>query len=144
MRSKHDTPSLEGVALLRRLVGTLPQLGPDGEAAAAAFSRYLREAQEGMTLDRAFGVARERHRWPWWRAEQREREREAARQLVESCGAPDRAFTFLNRFAAGRGRFEHADFSDPRAQAACAYLAETGGRVPMSARTLERAAECDN
>lgn len=131
---------------LRRLAEQAPALGPDGEWLASALEQYLRHAHEGVTLDRALGVASTRHRWPWWRAEQRERERSAARQLVESCGAPDRALTFLNRYAAGRGRLERtsADFSDPRAQAACSYLAETGGRVPTNVRTLERAAGRDS
>lgn len=131
---------------IRRLAEQAPALGPDGEWLASALKQYLQHAHEGMTLDRALGVASTRHRWPWWRAEQRERERNAARQLVESCGAPDSAFTFLARFAAGRGRFERTatDYSDPRAQAACSYLRETGGRVPTTVRTLERAAERDS
>lgn len=146
MSDEHETSALDTVALLRRLVDVLPQYGPDGEAAAAAIVRYLREAQDGMTLDRAFGVAATKGEWPWWRVERHERARQAGRKLIEACGAVDRAFEFLNRFSVGRGRLEHApaDFSDPRAQAAAGYLAETGGRVPASARTLERAGERDS
>lgn len=138
--------ALNAVALLRRLVDKLPQLGKDGEAAAEAFTDYLQHAPDGMTLDHAFGVAPARGEWSWWRIERHARKQNAVRQLVELHGTVDRAFTELNRFAAGRGRFARpADaFQAPDARAASEFLDASGGQVPASARTLRRALDTDS
>lgn len=132
---------MSAVDRLRRLAEQAPALGPDGEWLADALSLYLREAASGMTLDRAFGVAPARNEWPWWRREQRAREREAARQLVAVFGDVQAAHAGLRRFAVSRGRFPGPDTEHTVPKAMRAYLDATEGRVPVTAKTLRRAVD---
>ena len=131
------------VERLRHLAEIAPTLGADGDWLAEALQQYLDHAPEGTTLDQCLGVKPERNAWPWWRREQRDREREAAQALVNAFGNPREAHCALRQFANGRGRFAQRDYQATTAQAASDYLIATGGRVPAAARTIERAVAGD-
>lgn len=122
-------------------------LGADGEWLADTLSLYLREAANGMTLDRAFGVATKPGRRPWWKQEERNRQRKAARALAELCPAPAGTsqaaalHTALSRYQAGRFRFDAGKsgdvLDDPKRRAMHDVLTANSGHAPAR-RTLER------
>ncbi len=82
--------------------------------------------------------------WPWWRLEQRARERDAACTLVDAFGGmTNDALRCLRRFADGRGHHDGLSTAkrceDPKTRAMGHYLTVTRGRVPATSRTIERA-----
>ncbi|MGE0385535.1 MAG: hypothetical protein AB7Q97_12450 [Gammaproteobacteria bacterium] len=106
---------------------------------AERLAEYL-AAKGHLTLDDAFHVRPERGNWPWWRIEQRECERAAARRLVDAFdGIVADAYHALCRFADGRGRHPHREFHDRRTQALQEFL-HVFGRVPADVRPLAAAA----
>jgi hypothetical protein len=135
--------ALASIARLRRLAEQAPQLGDDGAWLAEALNRYIDGAGQ-ITLDESLGVAPERGQWPWWRQEKRDRERAAAKHLVEAFGNIGDALSGLRRYASGRGRHASSDtqYTNARTQAAHKFLHATG-RVPESSRTIERAVTDD-
>lgn len=136
---------LAHVALLRRFAAN----PADPSVAAWVAERiaiYLDHAPDGMRLEEALQLAVGRESWPWWRLEQRNREREAARKLVDVFGGDHRrAHHQVSRYATTRGRVAKPDaqYNDPATQAVHDYF-QAAGRVPDAAITLRRAAERDS
>ncbi len=135
------TDGLDAIARARRFAAIEHAPGSDAAWLAAALKKYDR-AGGAITLDEAVGVAPKHGEWPWWRLEKRAQERKAARELVDAFGGLGEALRGLERFAKGRWKCTGpgAHYEDPKSQAAHDYLLATGGRVPDSPRTLDRAA----
>ncbi|MEX2479440.1 MAG: hypothetical protein WD928_01125 [Gammaproteobacteria bacterium] len=138
----------DSLAAIDRLRGFVADpMNPDAAGwVAEGLARYLEHAADGMRLEEALGLAVGRDAWPWWRLEQRDRERDAARKLVGVFGGDHRhAHQQVARYASSRGRVAAPDaqYSDPAMQAVHDYLQATG-RVPDAAITLRRAADRDS
>src|SRR5579859_7459223 len=69
----------------RRVLAAPPgQMPPDvAQAVMSAFEHYVRNADKGMTLDRAFGAAGPSGGDPWYVKLSRDRRNDAFRELAE-------------------------------------------------------------
>ncbi|MGI4944431.1 MAG: hypothetical protein ACRYHQ_28380 [Janthinobacterium lividum] len=94
--------SAQSMARLRGLAAALQRI-PAAAWFAEVLARYEAGAEDGLTLDRAFGLAPPAGGEPWWDAERRTRRDAAIRALHEQCFA-DLGVTKAAQQIASRGR----------------------------------------
>ena len=127
---------------LRRLTELAPSLGKDGEWLSEALQRYLDDAQHGLTMAQALGVATPRGGTPWWKAYALRRRDDAIsrlRDLLPVAAYRSEALairTAVIRFR--RTRWGTGQPSDPIQRELYSLLGTTDGRPP-SRKAIERA-----